>query len=228
MNGMRRIFLASFGAVIASSGNLANARCRLRLKRSRLQHCPTAIDSDVALDQSAAPKNWANVRTGMNVHEVNTLLGPPLKIVQSQLAPVSHWIYGSLEFPSLVFDSALDFSLAIKDGRVMRKDDPYFGQESLDGVPSQPRLLLPYNGSMLHHYPRLVDFRWLPSAGKMPIHYKIEIKVSHQIATRLLMSQIPYLAMMFPGKNSGRWRVQAINDLGESPWSDYFSFQFEI
>jgi hypothetical protein len=39
---------------------------------------------------------------------------------------------------------------------------------------------------------------------------------------------VPYLLTVHVGANPGRWRVKAVNAIGESKWSEYREYNFKI
>jgi hypothetical protein len=177
---------------------------------------------------------WESLKVGMTETDVEKLLGDPIEKNSSGL------IYGRLEFDSPSVPQSFEFSIRIRDGKVLHWGHPFGGKLSPDGKPTKPMLIYPRDRSKFDHYPRFVDLRWSPSSGKYPIEYAIEIQ-SGQYELRGgeekpvlvyhdaddLVSELPYAAFSFVGKNPGRWRVKAKNELGESEWSEWRLFVFE-
>jgi len=109
------------------------------------------------------------------------------------------------------------------EGKVSSLENP-FGTEKLsqDGKPTIPVLIFPYDNFIFKHQPRLVDFRWYPSSGKYPMRYTIEIdeRLPGRWQSYEKKANIPYYSYTFRS-SIFRWRVKAINSLGESAWSEY-------
>jgi hypothetical protein len=154
---------------------------------------------------------------------------------------IESWRYGRLEFISPQMPTDFSFSINLDDHKVVSSRDPFGGRLSLDGRPTTPALMLPYDHSKFDHGPMFVDTRWQPSCGEYPMEYRLELTFGHEVYDdrtrkarvkwydafpRVYESRIPYLAIVAPGENSCRWRVKAKNRLGESGWSEYRHFKF--
>lgn len=178
---------------------------------------------------------WESVKVGMTEDEVKKILGNPIEDPNS-----FGLIYGRIKFDSPSMPDSFDFLVLINEGKVLQMGHPFGGDLSRDGKPTTPVLIYPRDRAKFDHFPRFVDLRWQPSSGKYPIEYAIEIQ-SGQYEVRKaeknavlvyhnaddLVSELPYAAFSFGGKNPGRWRVRAKNELGESEWSDWRLFAFE-
>lgn len=154
---------------------------------------------------------------------------------------IESWRYGRLEFNSPQMPTDFSFSINLDDHKVVSFRDPFGGRLSLDGRPTTPELMLPYDHTKFDHGPKFVDARWQPSCGEYPMEYRLELTFGHEVyddrARKIRIkwydafpqayeSRIPYLAIVAPGENACRWRVKAKNRLGESGWSEYRHFKF--
>jgi hypothetical protein len=155
---------------------------------------------------------------------------------------IESWDYGRLAFASPLMVHDFTFSVHFDDLGVVGINDPFGGRFSVDGRPTAPLLLFPYDNAKFVHRPMSVDMRWMPSCGEYPIEYELEVTfaidtydaVKEQLrvdwddaSKHRYPATIPYAATMAPGENPCRWRVKAKNRLGESPWSEYRHFQFD-
>jgi len=191
-------------------------------------------------NQAVQPEyaKWQRIQKGMTREEVQKILGPPITRLGEELRRgyAASWTYGSVVMRSLAFPHPLSFRISIQDGKVDGKEDPFDGVFSTDGRPTRPRLISPNSEQRFNHYPRLLDFRWYPASGIYPMRYIIEVdsKVREEYGGQWIpadprgpyKSDIPYLSISFVGSQPGRWRVKAVNELGESPWSEYRHFEF--
>ncbi|MCE5269019.1 MAG: hypothetical protein LLG00_14175 [Planctomycetaceae bacterium] len=198
---------------------------------------------------------WQKIKNNMTEAEVVRVLGEPLEREKPSADPIAadpsthrlyRWTYGRLDFKSPRVPDTDYFEIYFDKGRVSHKCDPFGGQLSTDGTPTVPRLIYPTSGASYDHYPRYVDARWCPSSGQYPMHYTVETQFGnggprmqngrhvadpvvwepHSIATA--RADVPYHLIVHGGKNSGRWRVKAINARGESEWSPYREFTFRV
>ncbi len=189
---------------------------------------------------------WKSIEAGMPLDEVVDSLGQP---VSNRLGPLDY-CFGYLRspyFPSCPFD----YSFIVQcdsDMRVESKIDPFGGRFSPDGRPMRPELIIPSNDLEFSHYPRILDVRWHPVAGKYPITYSVEIgylvapleattpfpedwkrispELDYQDEVVEPALEEPYFCDSFVGACPGRVRVKAKNELGESDWSEYRYFRF--
>jgi len=145
------------------------------------------------------------------------------------------WEYGYLTPKSVVFSRPPSFRIWFQRGKVFQLEDPFNGVFSKDGRPTVPQPLWPEESPPYTHYPRWLDLRWYPASGQYPMNYEVEIGELHFDGnpdlpggwnTKVLRSDIPYLAAEAEGAGRGRWRVRAINALGIGEWSDYREFSF--
>jgi hypothetical protein len=201
---------------------------------------------------------WDKVRIGMAKAELTDLLGKPLEDEEAELraklrkqglndaAVREHFrslgegiafglTYGRIRYTSAVMPDVYEFSILIQEGKVSEKSDPFHGRLSKDGRPTLPDLLLPHENAAFHHFPRFLDFRWSPASGVYPMKYEIEVFVGRHTRNGVvyrrsdsLTAPFPYAATSFGGMNSGRWRVRASNRLGESDWTSFRYFKFNV
>jgi hypothetical protein len=177
---------------------------------------------------------WESLEVGMTEVEVKKLLGDPIEKNSFGL------IYGRIKFDSPSMPESFEFSVRIREGKALHWGHPFGGKLSRDGKLTTPMLIYPRDRSKFDHYPRFVDLRWSPSSGKYPIEYDIEVESGHYevkgkdrkavfVWTNFqnLVTELPYAAFAFGGKNPGRWRVRASNEFGESNWSEWRLFEFE-
>jgi hypothetical protein len=182
-------------------------------------------------------EKWQRVSIGMTEAELIQLLGKPEGGMRVQDNPellqggVTSWIYWTLFPRSKVFPGGIHFLVFMTQGKVMEKRDPHGGVLSTDGKPTIPKLLLPQNGVQFRNYSSgMVDLRWRPSAGRLPISYDVELDLStgeqpeSWFEQNHTTAEEPYLAVVAGGIQPHRWRVRAKNALGTSGWSEYFYF----
>ena len=121
------------------------------------------------------------------------------------------------------------------------KIDPFSGRFSVDGTPSQPELIIPADGQVFSHYPRVLDIRWHPVSGVYPVTYSVELgwfpfptldgaPSETEFHNELVATELvgPYFVQTFVGASPGRVRVKAHNERGESQWSAYRHFRFTV
>jgi len=183
---------------------------------------------------------WQAVRIGMSREEVVKILGKPR---QDKLFPGTspHWLeYGYIQLPFCPHPRTYRFLIGLDDdGKVWIISDPFNGRFSHDGVPTQPELIIPAEGQVFSHYPRLLDVRWYPASGVYPITYTVEIgwfpfpelkgaPPEYEWQDDIVETELaaPYFVRSFGGAQPGRVRVRARNKLGQSPWSVHRTFRF--
>jgi outer membrane protein assembly factor BamE (lipoprotein component of BamABCDE complex) len=179
---------------------------------------------------------WNAVEKGMTTKEVIQLLGKPISKIDpdGDYEPnhIYPWHYGYIAKASQIFPQDLQLTIEIEQGKVWGKSD-WFGDVPIspDGLPTMPKLIYPYDGVKLDHYPRILDFRWFASSGDYPIRYEIEVntlysngKWSENQFTH--KSKFPHLSYTHGGSNKGKWRVRAVNKTGTSEWTEYRHFEF--
>lgn len=150
------------------------------------------------------------------------------------------WTYGKISYDSLRARQVYLFNVYFINGKVDEVWDPFSGEFSVDGVPTTPRLIYPAKDESFSHYPRVMDFRWQPSSGKYPMQYEIEVEWGQNMVIvgseekqervdwyleERTRTEVPHWHLSWVGANEGRWRVKAINHLGESEWSEYRHFK---
>jgi hypothetical protein len=167
----------------------------------------------------------------MTEAQVLDILGPPIE----QWGPNSDdpkegysKTYGIVVHSSEKVPKDLAFVLWFRNGKVFGKDDPFNGVFSTDGKPTIPVLIYPRNGQVFDHYPRIVDFRWYPSSGKYPMRYEVQAMGKEWSdqgqGTKNYTYRVaePHYVRSLGGAGDWRWRVKAVNDLGESEWSEFW------
>ena len=174
---------------------------------------------------------WQRIRKGDSASQVIQLLGKPKirlphKITGADSTPSQIWIYGCVT-PNTTSTPFMFFRLDFKEGHVSKIVTP-FGNAPLskDGKPSIPQVITPRNGFKTP-YPGIVDFRWFPSSGKYPMRYVLQIDTptyNGKWNTRIFGDRsspitLPYF--MRSGLNEFRWRLKAVNELGESSWTSF-------
>jgi hypothetical protein len=187
---------------------------------------------------------WELVREGMSEEEVTKLLGDPLhdtgipEEFRNNPTYVKFLTYGRIAFTSPAMPSSFEFDIAIKQGNVSEKYDPFGGELSKDGRPTAPMQITPKDRTIFDHFPRFVDLRWQPSSGEYPVVYVVEVQTGQYgviegkdtlvyVSKRHYRASCPYQAFSFGGKNAGRWRVMAVNKKGQSAWTEWHYFRFE-
>jgi len=182
---------------------------------------------------------WDAVEIGMARDEVVELLGPPLEDeYHGGKVSVSdpYYTYGYLQMPLLPHPRTYEFEIGFDDNdNVFAKIDPFNGRFSPDGLPTVPEMIIPTERAIFSHYPRILDCRWFPSSGVFPITYTVECGFGESFESECFTDEeiesgleIPFLIATFGGANTGRYRVKAKNELGESDWSDYRYFRFTV
>jgi hypothetical protein len=195
---------------------------------------------------------WGRIRENMTEADVLQILGKPLATQDTpeklpiddpsiQIDYLYQWTYGHLDFKSPQVFAVDEFYICFSKGRVHSKYDPFGVPLSQNGKPTVPRLIYPKQNASYDHYPRYLDLRWYPSSGQYPMHYIVEHQSGEanydQAAGRNVIAwpsssvqtfrtQIPYQLTLHGGSDPGRWRVKAVNALGESDWSEYRKFSF--
>lgn len=221
---------------------LAFASCLCpEIKLFAAQHCkyPSSID-------------FAKIQLGMTKEEVLAILGEPDRIDPGPIlyGPLiedsgkervenEQWEYGDIAEGLMRSPSHRAHVLWFDNtGKIVRKQDPYQGAISQDGLPTTPLLLAPPDRQVFDHYPRWLDFRWVPSAGVRPMEYDIEWAFTDKGSDENFgiwdeselnswdTTQDEHFVVLFIGAQPGRWRVRARNSLGESEWSEWRFFRF--
>ena len=188
-----------------------------------------------------AYEKWQAVAIGMSRDEVVAILGDPIK---DDCHPTNspYLNYGYIQVPSCPHPRTYTFLIGLNgNGRVFTKIDPFSGRFSVDGTPSQPELIIPADGQVFSHYPRVLDIRWHPVSGVYPVTYSVELGWfpfptldgapsetefhNELVATELVGT---YFVQAFIGASPGRVRVKARNERGESPWSAYRLVRFTV
>lgn len=182
---------------------------------------------------------WASIKEDMTEEEVRQILGKPIR--EDRLPPelanspgaVVCLNYGALTFASPAMPMPLEFNVHILRGKVDEKYDPFDGDLSSDGRPTTPKPICPADRVRFSHVPRFVDLRWRPASGKHPMSYHVEVELWNLVINQpdsWAIEQehsvhVPYCAIHANGRIN-RWRVKAINEAGESPWSKWSQFEF--
>ena len=205
--------------------------------------------SSGALSLTRPPSEaWNKIAVGMTEQEVLNILGEPVEKQSSSPPPQFHiapevwgysWDYGRLQFHSEAFPDPFTFDLIFQQGRVTGIYDPFGRRASVGGRPVVPKLLLPEDRTVFHHFPRFLDLRWLPSDGEPSVSYDVELEFAQyekkggKLVQKFMSAghrttEVPYAAMKFVGMADGRWRVRARNHLAVSEWSEFRTFRFKV
>ncbi len=238
----RRSFFAHLAVVTAAGAtSLVSIRKVFGKPRERDATDPFSGKPEFIQPDYAA---WAKIQKGMTETEVVRLLGEPLKrgkppqrIVELDPSVILtyRWVYGRIDFKSPAVFVPYEFCVRFSSGRVFEKEDPFGAQLSTDGKPTVPRLVYPLPGSVYDHFPRYLDLRWYPSSGRYPMRYRLECQAGgvypgewQEHLVGKYEADIPYLLYLHGGSQPGRWRVKAVNAVGESGWSKWREFAFAV
>jgi hypothetical protein len=188
--------------------------------------------AEVPLPASAVQPSysaWLRVAVGTGRHEVEALLGPPIRSRGGEAGSVRVQDYGCVVPPGPNFPEGLVFSIVFSRGRVLAIEDPFGGVFSTNGLPTRVKLITPLDESVFDHYPRFLDLRWYAASGRYPMTYEVEVDTEQPGGwyRRAFGSQVPFLTTLFSGRNRGRWRVRGRNAEGDGPWSEYRYLRFE-
>jgi len=137
---------------------------------------PLAVQPDLT--------KWQSLKVGMTEAEVTAVLGKPYQKdprpaaeTDAHIINLYSWQYGEISFNSFNTKATFRYAVIFHDGLVHEISDPWHGQFSSDGRPTPVELVGPESGTTLNHYPRFLDFRWLPSAGVYPMEYEVALQV---------------------------------------------------
>jgi hypothetical protein len=110
----------------------------------------------------------------------------------------------------------------------------------LDNAPATPQLIAPEDESVFDHYPRSTTLEWSLVEGKQPIEFVLQRQYSWDgdyenfgsweeggfgRYSDLTQTENTY-EFDFVGAQPGRWRVKAVNNHGDSDWSDWSYFRY--
>ena len=185
---------------------------------------------------------WEQVKKGMTIEEVKKLLGEPLILTENttykadiktrKVIKLKSFlaIYGAIASYTYA-GNIVQFQIYYENGKVAYKRSPFENRKlSKDGKPTTPKLILPYDKAIFTHYPCVTDFRWFASSGEYPMSYKIQfdayINFRKKWHSSSGISITTHYASVLGGYGKFRWRIKAINKLGESNWSEYRYFEF--
>lgn len=178
-------------------------------------------------------ERWQQVQEGQSAEEVIALLGEPES--KSTITNAEVFSYGVVVPQARMFPAPLGFFIHLSQGKVTLKEQPFADEYALDGAPSVPKLIAPEDGIKMKHYPRYGDLRWAPSSGKQPVQYELKIEYSAPSSTDrvwasfpVVKTDIPYYPLIFVGSQPGRWKVRAVNDVGQSEWSEWRTFDWSM
>lgn len=185
------------------------------------------------------PRNWKLIKTGMSYAEVVRILGEPIDDpFRPKFKEVAHayFSYGWLDLPFIPGPRTYSFLVQFNaQSKVCYIQDPFAGAFSENGIPSKPIILIPHEGQVFSHFPRIVDVRWHPPAGDYPM--KFELQIGHGSQAGEFRDDVAnvyddldsvYFCCSFVGASPGRVRVRAKNPKGISEWSDFCTFRFTI
>lgn len=174
-------------------------------------------------------EKWNKIKIGMPTEEVFNILGKP--IARFPIPPFKpkrynyeqRWIYGYV-----VKKPLMSFEIIFKKDSVIKIKAPFGGVPlSKDGKPTLPIIIIP-NNNFIPSNPSIIDFRWFPSSGKYPMKYTVQIEhdFSEKWGGKTNYGEEPHPQITSPhfvlsGPKKFRWRLKAINDLGESNWTEF-------
>lgn len=162
---------------------------------------------------------WQQASVGMSSNDIVALLGSPFDIKSA--GPFHVWDYGEVVPVSTETPLRYAFDIVFVGTNVSSVTDPFGGIFSTNGIPTAPQLVIPLDGSVFNHTPRIVDFRWQPSSGVYPLTYEIEVRAGYHGEV-----EGPCLTSFVTRDGTHTWRVRAVNALGKGPWSSTFHFSF--
>ena len=105
-------------------------------------------------------------------------------------------------------------------------------------IPDVPILISPPSLVVYTHAPRTTTLKWEESNGTKPIRYHVEVEYTWHNTSSFTQwneehdyawveeTQDTELTFNFVGGQPGRWRVRAVNDYGESEWSEWRYFRY--
>lgn len=179
-------------------------------------------------------RQWSTITNGMRESQVVDALGQPVEQDDRPTATnmLYCWKYGWLITANddAAFPDDMPFTVSFVNGVVLTKEDPFLGELSTNGIPTEPHPIIPLNDSSFDHYPRYLDLRWTPASGLYPMEYELQIDVIYpdgKIRTEKVMTTRPFYCHSFSGASKGRWRIKARNSRGESNWTQYRHFEFK-
>ena len=179
---------------------------------------------------------WRAIKLGMSGETTRQLLGAPLTNALDHLFAkeldnhtFATWTYGWLYYKTEALPQPFYFRLYLRDNLVVAKEDPFGETPAAQETPSMPKLNQPKDQETLDFYPRFLDLRWTPASGRYPMEYLVEVdaqmKDGDWLTFRYKTDQ-PYVCIPFMGPQKARWRVKAINSVGEGAWTIYRHFAF--
>ncbi len=182
---------------------------------------------------------WNKIKKGMSYSDVVKILGKPIEKPLGNPDIDSPYygleaIYGIVVKKSKVIPENLCFEILFLGGKVDKKVNPFNCPVlSKNGIPTVPKMIYPLNNTTFSedHFPQIVDFRFFPASGEYPMGYLLEVDSYNIFFEKwnpiLWSSSIPYFAVSLNGGHIYRWRIKAVNKLGESHWSKYRYFNFK-
>ncbi len=182
-------------------------------------------------------KKWNQIEKNMTYPDVEKILGKPIEKPFSNLLDKNPYlgirtIYGIVVKKSDIIPEDLCFYVYFMGGKVVEKTNP-FGYKTLPNKslkPATPKMLSPPNNMVWDNNPYIMDLRCYPAFGKYPMYYIFEIDYYNFIEKEwvydLIASPIPHVSVSLTNFSRYRWRIKAINSLGESLWSKYRYFSF--
>ena len=194
-----------------------------KVKRCRTQHFEST---------KKVLSNWQTLYVGMSADEVTSIIGHPSYIERYPKVPAKHMsrsVYCTEVPKTKGFPMPLQIAITFcdNDTAMVRKEEPYCGKISTNGVPTIPVLLHPAKDELMSScLSKTMDFRWTPSHGRSPIDYYIEISnCTFDVSFVYPKVHVPYACLPLPLEHGHfAWRVQARNNLGESAWSEWRPF----
>lgn len=179
---------------------------------------------------------WREIHIGMNYGEVIAILGEPESDRANARAPGMPYylVYGHLDLPEVPSPSPYRFIIGFDNAEIVwMKSDPFDGIFSSDGIPSKPEIIVPLDGTVFTHYPRVLDTRWGPVSGLYPMTYEVEFaamlrgdKTEYHVVENMREVVAPYTLSVYVGAGDARVRVRGSNQAGTGQWSEQRNFSF--
>ena len=176
---------------------------------------------------------WSRVRVGMTKAEVQALLGEP----HSELEGVrmetdgDSWLYGYVTVPGLAFSTPYVFHVSFAEGRVKSVESCIDRESAIGPEPGVPNILVPGAGHLFTHYPRIIDVRWTPVPGDLPMSFQLEYATGFRGEwgeSVPISVEEAHVAICLPGAGMARVRVRGVNAHGAGPWSRWRVFELDL
>ena len=169
--------------------------------------------------------NWVLVKTGMTEEDVINLLGNPDKKRMLEKGYEVIYSYGEIVKPCAPYPFGIKADVQFIEGKVAQHEELRSGKDATE-------LLTPNKKAIFDHFPRYVDFRWVPISSNEFDSYRIEVGFftsrGEWCQSFLENTSVPYYCFVAGGATVYRWRVQGYNKEGNygAEWSEWQEFEF--